>query len=117
DETPVFFTDKTAARLSPGVTALAVWPGSAADAVAHAVGRDATVLTGAKRANVEPDTMRHQARTTTGLMAIVAGLATFVSVFVLASTFTYGVAQRRREIALLRMVGGTPRQVRRMLLV
>ncbi|MFL6075091.1 MAG: FtsX-like permease family protein [Mycobacteriales bacterium] len=116
DETPVFFTDDQAARLSPRVTALAVWPGTAAGAVRRAAGADATVLTGAGRASLEPDVVHRRARTVTGLLAIMTGVATFVSIFVVASTFAYGVAQRRREIALLRMVGGTPRQVRRMLL-
>jgi putative ABC transport system permease protein len=49
-------------------------------------------------------------------MAITFAIAGFVSVFVVASTFAFTVAQRRREIALLRMVGATPAQVRQMLL-
>jgi len=37
-----------------------------------------------------------------------------VTVFVVASTFAFTVAQRRRELGLLRAIGATPRQVRRM---
>jgi putative ABC transport system permease protein len=50
------------------------------------------------------------------LMAVTASIACFVAVFVVASTFAFTVAQRRREVALLRLVGATPAQVRRMLL-
>ena len=48
------------------------------------------------------------------LLIAMAGLAGFVSVFVVASTFAFGIAQRRRELGLLRAVGATPGQVRRM---
>ena len=40
----------------------------------------------------------------------------FVSVIVLAGTFGYAVAARRRELGLLRTTGATPRQVRRLVL-
>ncbi|MDA2804724.1 ABC transporter permease [Nocardiopsis suaedae] len=50
------------------------------------------------------------------LLVLVGALAVFVSVFVVGTTFTFQVAVRRREIALLRAVGATPGQVRRMLL-
>ena len=50
------------------------------------------------------------------LMAVTASIAGFVAVFVVASTFAFTVAQRRQEIALLRLVGATPAQLRRMLL-
>src|SRR5258707_8547089 len=46
------------------------------------------------------------------MVAVIA----FVAVFVLASTFGFAVTQRRRELALLRLAGATPAQVRRMLL-
>ncbi|TQF06594.1 FtsX-like permease family protein [Kitasatospora acidiphila] len=45
-----------------------------------------------------------------------AGMAAFVAVFVVASTFAFAVAQRRQETALLRAVGATPRQVRLLVL-
>ncbi|WP_051796169.1 ABC transporter permease [Streptomyces sp. NRRL S-87] len=46
------------------------------------------------------------------LLTFMAGMSGFVSVFVVASTFAFAVAGRRRETALLRAVGATPRQVR-----
>ncbi|MFE3284871.1 FtsX-like permease family protein, partial [Streptomyces sp. NPDC059233] len=42
------------------------------------------------------------------------GVTGFVSVFVVASTFAFAVAQRRREFGLLRTAGATPGQIRRM---
>jgi putative ABC transport system permease protein len=53
------------------------------------------------------------------LVAVVAsggGLTTAISVFVIAGTIAFVVGRRRREIALLRAVGATPGQVRRLLL-
>ncbi|MFJ9695512.1 ABC transporter permease [Kitasatospora sp. NPDC101183] len=42
-----------------------------------------------------------------------AGIALFVGIFIIANTFTMLVAQRTRELALLRAVGATRRQVSR----
>ncbi|MCX4783670.1 FtsX-like permease family protein [Streptomyces sp. NBC_01264] len=50
------------------------------------------------------------------LLIFMAGMSGFVSVFVVASTFAFAVAGRRRETALLRAVGATPRQVRLLVL-
>ncbi|WP_330334443.1 ABC transporter permease [Streptomyces sp. NBC_00536] len=50
------------------------------------------------------------------LLQFMAGMAGFVSVFVVAGTFAFAVAQRRRETALLRAIGATPRQVRALVL-
>ena len=46
-----------------------------------------------------------------------AWVALFVAGFVIANTFAVVVSQRRRELALVRAIGGTPGQVRRSLLV
>ncbi|PYC78685.1 hypothetical protein C7C46_15400 [Streptomyces tateyamensis] len=45
------------------------------------------------------------------VLTFASGMAAFVAVFVVASTFAFAVAQRRQETALLRAVGATPRQV------
>jgi len=50
------------------------------------------------------------------LLGVSAGVAGFVTIFVVASTFAFTVIQRTRELALMRLVGATPRQVRRMIL-
>jgi putative ABC transport system permease protein len=44
-----------------------------------------------------------------------AALGAFVSVFVVASTFALYTNQSRRELGLLRVIGATPKQVRRLL--
>ncbi|WP_299540272.1 ABC transporter permease [uncultured Streptomyces sp.] len=46
-----------------------------------------------------------------------AGIALFVGVFLIANTFTMLVAQRTRELALMRAVGASRRQVKRSVLV
>ncbi|MEU1202628.1 FtsX-like permease family protein [Streptomyces sp. NPDC005813] len=51
------------------------------------------------------------------LASAVAGNVLLVNVFVVASTMSLAVSRRRRETALLRAVGATPGQVRRMLTV
>lgn len=115
-EHAIFFTDAEAAALSPRVDALVVDASPAA--VREAVGDRAEVLTGAGRRKADPDPNKDRATldNTNVLLGIAAGVAGFVAVFVVASTFAFAVAQRRRELALLRTIGATPRQVRRMLL-
>ncbi|MFJ6775015.1 ABC transporter permease [Kitasatospora sp. NPDC091257] len=53
---------------------------------------------------------------TTFLMGF-AGIALFVGIFIIANTFTMLVAQRTKELALLRAVGATRRQITRSVLV
>ncbi|MFJ9414461.1 ABC transporter permease [Streptomyces sp. NPDC101227] len=52
----------------------------------------------------------------TGLLAF-AGIALFVGIFIIANTFTMLVAQRTKELALLRAVGASRRQVTRSVLI
>ncbi|MER6049194.1 FtsX-like permease family protein [Streptomyces sp. NPDC001793] len=53
----------------------------------------------------------------TKTLLVFAGIALFVGVFLIANTFTMLIAQRSREIALLRAVGAARRQVVRSVLV
>ncbi len=113
-ESAVFFTDAEAARLSPRVGALVSY-GSAV-AVRQAVGNAAQVLTGHDRYKADPRAQQ-DASTLVGLgtlLSVATLVAGGVSIFLVASTFNFAVAQRRRELALLRAAGATPRQVRRM---
>jgi putative ABC transport system permease protein len=50
------------------------------------------------------------------VLSMVGTISGFITIFVIASTFAFAVASRRRELGLLRLVGATPRQVRRMVL-
>jgi putative ABC transport system permease protein len=52
----------------------------------------------------------------TVLLAEVLGVSAFVAVFVVSSTFAFTVAQRRRDLALLRLNGASRRQLRLLLL-
>ncbi|MET7945916.1 ABC transporter permease [Micromonospora sp. NPDC005324] len=116
----VHVADEVAAALAPGVRAigLVLAPGADAERVATAargvVGDDGQVSTGDARGALEP---RGDARTRwigMQVLTATAALAGFVTVFVVASTFAFTIAQRRRELGLLRAVGATGRQVRRM---
>ncbi len=50
------------------------------------------------------------------LMGMMVPLAAFLAVFIVSSTFAFTVAQRRRDLALLRVLGGGRRQLRSLLL-
>ena len=50
------------------------------------------------------------------MAATTAAITVCVAVFIVIATFAFAVDQRTRELALLRLVGATPRQVRRMVL-
>jgi putative ABC transport system permease protein len=49
------------------------------------------------------------------LLGITLGVATFLAVFIISSTFAFTVEQRRRDLALLRLAGASRGQVRRRL--
>ena len=49
------------------------------------------------------------------LLGVTLGVSVFLAVFIISSTFGFTVAQRRRDLALLRLVGGSRRQIRRLL--
>ncbi|MEU8287973.1 ABC transporter permease [Micromonospora sp. NPDC048905] len=123
DAPGVQVADEVAAALAPGVRAigLVLAPGTDPERVAAAargvVGPDGRVLTGDARGALEP---RNDARTRwigMQVLTATAALAGFVTIFVVASTFAFTIAQRRRELGLLRAVGATGRQVRRMVYV
>jgi ABC-type lipoprotein release transport system permease subunit len=50
------------------------------------------------------------------MLGVVLGTATFLAGFIISSTFAFTVTQRRRDLALLRLAGGSRGQVRRLLL-
>ncbi|MFJ6855951.1 FtsX-like permease family protein [Streptomyces sp. NPDC091271] len=118
-ETAVFFSDAEAARVHPAVDAVAVH--ADADAVRQLTGKFAgmSVLTGddRRRADADPDRDTEALTAVNALLGTAAGITGFVSVFVVASTFSFAVAQRRREFGLLRTAGATPGQVRRTVVV
>ena len=101
-------------------------PGTSPKALARAVDRllphpaqDADgafprVYTGADRGLVEaPDVAEGRALAIT-LPSVFGGCTLFIAALVIAGTVGLSVQQRHRDVALLRAVGATPRQVRRM---
>jgi putative ABC transport system permease protein len=50
------------------------------------------------------------------VLSMVGVISGFITIFVIASTFAFAVASRRREVGLLRLIGATPKQVQRMVL-
>ncbi|MGK5638398.1 ABC transporter permease [Streptomyces sp. URMC 126] len=78
--------------------------------------RDAEATTGKKLADDEAEMIAQgMDGVKTGLL-VFAGIALFVGVFIIANTFTMLVAQRTKELALLRAVGASRRQVTRSVL-
>lgn len=114
-ETAVFFTAAEAARISPAVDAVVVHADPAAVRAVVAREDRMAVLTDddRRRADPDPDRDAEALVSVNALLGTAAGITVFVSVFVVASTFSFAVAQRRREFGLLRMAGATPGQVRR----
>ncbi|MEU9386224.1 FtsX-like permease family protein [Streptomyces sp. NPDC048279] len=115
-EHAVFYTDARAARLAPKSTQLVVDADAAAVRAAVRGAEGVRVLTGDGRryADADPDRDKEALVAMNAMFGTAGGVTTFVSVFVVASTFAFSVAQRRREFGLLRTAGATPGQIRRM---
>src|SRR5215468_3745168 len=126
DQAPALFVTDARARAllgRPGqADTIAVYPRPAAAATAVAqritavLPAGALVLTGAARGRAEFPAAAGQSTTLVPLAAASGGLMTMVAVFIVASTLALSVQLRRRQIALLRAVGATPGQVRRLVL-
>ncbi|MGW0884671.1 FtsX-like permease family protein [Streptomyces sp. NPDC002671] len=115
-ENAVFFSDAEAARLSPGVNALVTSQDQSR--LSSLVGARAVVLTGDDLTRIDPDDTGGSAELANAqaMAGSTTGLAVCVAVFVVIATFAFATEQRRRELALLRLVGAAPGQVRRMVL-
>ncbi|NLU70865.1 ABC transporter permease [Streptomyces sp. HNM0574] len=86
-------------------------------AVEKAVPDGTEVVTGEKLAEDESEMIEQSmSGMQTGLL-VFAGIALFVGVFIIANTFTMLVAQRTKELALMRAVGASRRQVTRSVLI
>lgn len=117
-EAPVFFTDSRAAQLSGRVDAAVLMPANGRTReVAEAVrALDPTLAVHTGDTAPQPDPLADAYDGPALILALMAAISVFVSVFVVASTFALSVLRRRRELALLRLAGGTRRQVRRLVL-
>ena len=117
--TVTMFDDETARDLygADGATSVAVLaedgvePEQLRDDVAAAVGPDFDVVTGEEAAAQDAaDVSQVLGFLTTGLL-VFAGVSLVVAAFLIFNTFTIIVAQRTRELALLRAIGASRRQV------
>ncbi|RPE37609.1 FtsX-like permease family protein [Streptomyces sp. Ag109_O5-1] len=115
-ENAVFYTDARAAELSPRSLQLVVDADAAAVREAVRGNEGVQALTGNARRYADPDPDRDSEALTAmnAVFGTAGGVTGFVSVLVVASTFAFAVAQRRREFGLLRTAGATPGQIRRM---
>jgi putative ABC transport system permease protein len=117
-EQAIFFSEASAARISPEISAVVAY--GPLDAVRQAAASGPTrVLTGGTRKAADPDPSggADELMNTVAAAGTSTGLGICVAVFVMIGTFAFVTDQRRRELGLLRTVGATPRQVRRMIIL
>jgi putative ABC transport system permease protein len=73
-------------------------------------------LVGDERGQAELREAKASGVTVMGLAGILTAFALLVSIFGVASMLALAIAQRQQDLALLRAVGATPRQLRRLIL-
>ncbi|MEV1037939.1 FtsX-like permease family protein [Streptomyces sp. NBC_01732] len=79
--------------------------------------KDAQAKTGQALADQQAKDIEAGLSGLNGMLLAFAGIALFVGVFLIANTFTMLVAQRTKELALMRAVGASRRQVKRSVLL
>ncbi|MGH3241858.1 MAG: ABC transporter permease, partial [Spirillospora sp.] len=98
-------------KAAPGVKASDLRAGLARDLR----GADATVRTARDVRDAQSATLDSAAVSVGGSLGMLASLAVFVGLFVVANTFGTLVRQRTRRLALLSAIGATPRQIKRLI--
>ncbi|QEU93886.1 ABC transporter permease [Streptomyces kanamyceticus] len=79
--------------------------------------KDTDAVTGTKLSADQDAQIEQQTSSMSQVLLIFAGIALFVGIFIIANTFTMLVAQRTKELALMRAVGASRRQVTRSVLI
>ncbi|WP_326817232.1 ABC transporter permease [Streptomyces sp. NBC_01762] len=87
------------------------------DAVEPLLPKDATARTGKVLAEEQAKQIESGLGNLNTMLLAFAAIALFVGIFLIANTFTMLVAQRTKELALLRAVGASRRQVKRSVLL
>ncbi|MDA8370247.1 MAG: ABC transporter permease [Nocardiopsaceae bacterium] len=131
----IFFADATAARLAGRTSGpreatvdligLRAAPGVSDDALADAVrdsvnaagGTKVAIHSGASRADAEVPAAASARMALIGLAGSFSGVVLVIVGFTVAGALSVSVAAQRRDLALLRMVGATPRQIRTLVAV
>ncbi|MGW7247509.1 ABC transporter permease [Streptomyces decoyicus] len=96
--------------------------GTSQTALQQAIGKalpkdSATTITGKELADLEAKAIDHDMEGMKTALLAFAAVALFVGIFLIANTFTMLVAQRTKELALMRAVGASRRQVTRSVLI
>ncbi|KUF19493.1 ABC transporter permease [Streptomyces silvensis] len=86
-------------------------------AVEKILPKDAEAETGASLKDEQDRMIEQNTSSMSQVLLIFAGIALFVGIFIIANTFTMLVAQRTKELALMRAVGASRRQVTRSVLI
>lgn len=116
----LYWDDATAAALAGhGADLLAVWaaPGTGAEDLAEAIGAAApglAVATGDDRGALENPGATASAGELIAMAGALSGTILMVVGFMVAAALSVHVAGQARELALMRAVGATPRQARRL---
>ncbi|MFC1436963.1 FtsX-like permease family protein [Streptacidiphilus sp. N1-10] len=98
-------------------------PGTSETALLHAVtplvpgGNQFRVETGAQLAAQQAERLAQSGRSLATMLTTAAGISLFIGIFLIANTFTMLVAQRTRQLALLRAIGAGRSQVTRSVLI
>ncbi|WP_329569783.1 ABC transporter permease [Kitasatospora sp. NBC_01266] len=80
-------------------------------------GGDFTAQTGQQLAAEQDRAINESTKGLSSSLLVFAGISLFVGVFIIANTFSMLVAQRTRELALLRAIGASRRQITRSVLI
>jgi putative ABC transport system permease protein len=118
-EAALFFSAADASRLSghPGlVDSIGVFAPVGTDLSAALDGVSHEILTGDDRGVAEHPEALRSGQNLIVLAAVSGGMGILVAMFVVAGTLALSIQQRQRELALLRAIGTTPRQLRRMVI-
>jgi putative ABC transport system permease protein len=83
------------------------------DAVEPLLPKDADAQTGKQLADDQAEMIEEGLSNLNTMLLAFAAIALFVGIFLIANTFTMLVAQRTKELALMRAVGASRRQVKR----
>lgn len=120
----LFFAAEDAARMNgsqmPDAIGILAEPGADRNALLEALRREAdgagaAVYTGSNLDKADSPMGQTSYLGAVSLFGITGAVTVFAAIFVISGTVAFSVRQRLRELALLRTIGATPKQLRKML--